>query len=362
MLALGSWVMALHMALRPSCPSTRMPTPTCTEVYDETPSPNHTPNNERRPEMMAYTPRVPSLLTETTYWESPSYWEAPSEDRVGVCSELGSLGGGDVVWEAHHTYGEPNHIAWQPGDDEAAAGVPMLYWDSPSEDYQSSSTVTRKMALGSKMSKKLQHEAGDEEPDKGPEGGGGPSLAAKRKVFFASQRLLKNVRKTKLAQQEEPEPPKETPGWSPKETPGWSYHDATSLTPGVDLSLAAKRKVFFASQHLLKNANKELAPQHEKLESPKEVDNDATSSAEASSSLLPPIDFTLQPSSKAFFASQRLLDIMDPRRGVLDFTLQPSSGEAFFTSQRLLDIMDPRRGLHGEPNHVAEQPGDDYVS
>ena len=350
MLALGSWVMALHTALQPSCPSTRMPPPTCVEVYDETPGPNHTPNNERWPEMMAYTPRVPSLLTETTFWESPSYWEGPSEDCVGVCSELGSLGGGDVVWEAHHTYGEPNHVAWQPGDDEAAAGVPMLYWDSPSEDYQSSPTVTRKM--GSKMSKKLQHEAGDEEPDKGPEGGGGPSLAAKRKVFFASQRLLKNVRKTKLAQeQEEPEPP--------KETPGWSYHDATSLTPGVDLSLAAKRKVFVASQHLLKNANKELAPQHEKLESPKE-DNDATSSAEASGSLLP-IDFTLQPSSKAFFASQRLLDIMDPRRGVLDFTLQPSSGEAFFTSQRLLDIMDPRRGLDGEPNHVAEQPGDDTL-
>jgi hypothetical protein len=308
MLALGSWVMAMHMARRPlpSCPSIkRMPAPTSVEVYDETPSPNHVRDGERLdeglPGMMAYTPRVPSLLTETTFWESPSYWNRPSEARSG-------LRACDVVWEAHHAYGEPNHVAWQPGDDEeeAAADVPMLYWDSPSEEYL-------------------------------------PSLAAKRKVFFASQRLVKNMRKTKLSQEEEPELelPKD-------EMPRWSYHDATSLTPGADLSLAAKRKVFFASQRLLKNVSKELAPHHEELEAAPKNNNDATSSAEAGGSLLP-IDFTLQPSSKAFSASQRLLDFMDPSRGVLDFTLRPSSGEAFFdASQRLQDMMNSRRGLHGD--------------
>ena len=289
MLALGSCVvMTLLMARRPlpSCPSKlRTPQhPACVEVPGEPPNPNNNvpeqwldeglegqeglegregrpemmemmteppPNPNHLPaqsewldegaleglegwpelgpdwEMMSYTPRVPSLVTETTFWEaptrlsslSPSYWDGPSvgsEDCVDVHGEEGELleGCADVVWEAHNAHGEPNFAAEQPGDDEAPKN-----WVSPSGC--------------------------------------------------------------------------------------WSYHEATSLTPGVDrslaakrdakrdakrndLSLAAKRKVLFASQRLLKNTSKELAPQHDELESPKvqgaHQGHDATSSTSSTSS------------------------------------------------------------------------------
>ena len=290
MLALGSCVvMTLLMARRPlpSCPAKlRTPQhPTCVEVPGEPPNPNNNvpeqwldeglegqeglEGREGRPEMMemmtepppnpnhlpaqsewldegaleglegwpelgpdwkmmSYTPRVPSLVTETTFWEaptrlsclSPSYWDGPSvgsEDCVDVHGEEGELleGCADVVWQAHNAHGEPNFAAEQPGDDEAPKS-----WVSPSGC--------------------------------------------------------------------------------------WSYHEATSLTPGVDrslaakrdaakrdakrndLSLAAKRKVLFASQRLLKNTSKELAPQHDELESPKvqgaHQGHDATSSTSSTTS------------------------------------------------------------------------------
>ena len=96
MLALVSLVaIALLMVRRPppACPASkvRMPPPTCVDMSGEPPSPNNVPErlDEGRPEMMAYTPRVPSLLTETTYWDSPSLAPSQSEDWVEVYDEQG---------------------------------------------------------------------------------------------------------------------------------------------------------------------------------------------------------------------------------------------------------------------------------
>ena len=133
-----------------------------------------------------------------------------------------------TCWEVPAELPSPNHIAPQPGDEEAEAVRVPMYWECPSEDCQR--PATRKM--GSKMN--LQQAA----TPQAPEGSDGLlSLAAKRKVFFASQRLLK-----KPQQHEELESPKE-------------YHDAISPAE-VDggllslLSPAIKRKIFFAPQRL----------------------------------------------------------------------------------------------------------------
>lgn len=70
------------------------------------------------------------------------------------------------------------------------------------------------------------------------------------------------------------------------------------------------------------------APQHElqTLDSLKAGLDDLVATADEGWKVrggLLPIDFSLQPSSEAFAASQRLLDLIDPRRGALDFSLKP---------------------------------------
>ena len=153
----------------------------------------------------------------------------------------------------------------------------------------------------------------------------------------------------------------EQPGDTAARAPGWSYHAATSLTPEADLCLAAKRKVVSASRRSLKNTSKKL-PQHEELESPKvgevhdDHEHDAISSTSRSAeagqlrrSLLP-LDPSpsISPTVRPITLTLTLTLTPNLRRSLLplDFTLQPQNGSRFFASQRLLDLMDPRRGLY----------------
>ena len=99
------------------------------------------------------------------------------------------------------------------------------------------------------------------------------------------------------------------------------------------------------------------APQHEvhALESRKAGEDDLAATPGAGGEVgggLLPIDFSLQPSSKAFAASQRLLDLIDPRRGVLDFSLQTEPSP--YSSHPVTPTPTPTQPQPHKPNPVPQ--------
>ena len=189
MLALSPCVLALHMArpLLPVYPSTlRTQPPNCVEVYVEPPNPHHVIEqlDQTDQEVAAEAERVPMI-----FWESQSAARArkanPSARKMGRSSKDRSRDKGKSLLEEQQ----------EQQVEVAAGGRPIMQ--------------QQQQAAKSKAKAEHTHKHGT------PQHKGGAGVESGR--HGASY--------------------------------GWSYHDATPLDAGGGpLTLAAKRKIFWASQ------------------------------------------------------------------------------------------------------------------